>query len=667
MKITNLQCPSCGGKLVPMEKNPKIVVCEFCNSEFMLEEDQTINYHIHQYPEGPAPSAALGGRGKNTTREDSSVGPVLAVGMMLAFLVVAIGGGIFAGSLHQGNSGRSSTASVRAEAGDRYSKESLLAEEEKEDEEGARAGSSPLYEAIAEGIFGKDLARITEEDLEKVTYLKISRGSDTVDVEYGFGDPYGDGFQTESMTLEPLTWSGDSLGFFTGLQKVDMEYAGGLGSLKSLTQLKGLSCTGLELAQIEELLSSPEQIVELSLKRPESLEGIGAFFNLESLTVEDIKAPDLKQLVPLKKLVSLTVVEDVDYDPFAGSDASRTLTDYSALSVLTNLESLSIESPALREFSFLKSLTNLTSLSLCDTEAISVEPVGELTQLKSLSLVDNDSVKDYSPVSGLTGLTSLTLNKGTGQEDPDLSGLVSLEKLDMNGFLSISFLRNMGNLKELILHGCNIDEIGALSGLTGLERLTCYSVWTYAVPLKHVDFIDNMPNLKFLDFCGISQGSGWGGYQRNTEILGDISNVFNHQGLEELYLNNCMFELAFGNLRENPTLRVLEMREVGLKENFYVETYNGMTDLWYDDVALDGHTDFLANYPNLEKLYLDGNQLTDIGFAASLKNLTHLGLNNNYVTELSPLNQAESLKYLDIRSNPISSTIETDEKVQILR
>lgn len=164
-----------------------------------------------------------------------------------------------------------------------------------------------------------------------------------------------------------------------------------------------------------------------------------------------------------------------------------------------------------------------------------------------------------------------------------------------------------------------------------------------------------MTNLKYLDFCGKNSEDNWGSFQNNMEILGDISNVFTHQGLEELYVNGCMFEINFGNLRENPSLKVLEMKDVSLKENFYVQSSGGMTDIWYDDVALDGHTDFLTYFPGLEQLYLDGNQLTNISFAASLQNLTHLGINNNYVTDLAPLNQVGSLRFLDVRQNPVGS------------
>ena len=655
MKITNLKCPSCGGKLEPMENNPKIVVCEYCSSQFVLEEDQTINYHIHQYP-GQQP---LGAPNISSRKENSWKVAAAALGACMAvFLVV----GILTGLMEKSGAEKatfSPSVSVGYEADSEAKKEDSR-------EQGDEV-MSPLCLSMVEAMFGKSGDRVTEEELGSVTYLNLTVGQESCTLEYSFGDPFGDGeFDTAVVTLTPQQWDGQNLALFSGLQKLDISHLREYGDLKELEHLKGLVCSGLDLTQVEELVVSPGQLTELSVEGLESLEGIGVFENLEILTLEDVKSPDLKQLTPLKNLRSLTIRED-DSEPLFGEEQPRTLTDYSALSVITSLEELEVESSLVREFSFLKPLSNLTRLSLADTDAISLEPVGELSGLAALSLVDNNSIQDYSPLSRLTGLTSLTLDKSTSQDDPDLSGLTGLNELDMSGFISISFLRNMGNLRHLSIHGCNVDEIGALSGLSGLESLACYGVWTYGVPLKDVKFIDQMPNLKVLDFSGISEGGVWGGYQRNTEILGDISNVFNHQGLEELYLNNCMFEIDFDNLVENPSLKILEMREVNLKENFYVRSQGGMTDLWYDDVALDGHTDFLTKYPGLTRLYLDGNQLTGISFAASLKNLTHLGIRNNYVTELSPLDQAESLEFLDIRENPISGTVASDGKVEILR
>lgn len=661
MKITNLKCPSCGGKLEPMENNPKIVVCEYCSSQFMLEEDQTVNYHIHQY-QGAQPQGTIRSNSQSDSSGKAAAGAAVAVVCAAAFM----GMGIFAGTMDKGGDRETAPAYGKPGTYTAYPAVSGV-EGTKEEAEAGILTPSPLYESMVETMFGKSADRVTAEELGSVKYLNLTYGRESCTVEYSFKDPYeGGDFDTVTANLTPGEWTGDNFAYFTGLKKLDISNCYDYGELQSLEQLQGLVCTGLDLSQVESLVPDPGQLKELSAGRLESLEGISAFENLEILTLEDVFSPDFKQLVPLKQLKAL-YIEEKDTDSLLNPQQEKTLTDYGALSVLTGLERLEVESSSLREFSFLKPLANLTRLALRDTDAISLGPVGELTGLTSLELADNRSIQDYSAIGSLTGLTDLTLDKDTSQEDPDLSGLTGLKSLDMSGFMSVSFLRNMGNLKELSIHGCNVDEINALSGLAGLESLSCYSVWTYGVPLTDVNFIDNMPNLRILDFSGISREGMWGGYQRNTEILGDISNVFNHPGLEELYLNNCMFEIRFDRLTNNPSLRVLEMREIALKENFYVRTSAGMTDLWYDDVILDGHTEFLTNYPGLEKLYLDGNQLTNVAFASSLKNLTHLGIKNNYVTELSPLNQAENLEFLDIRENPVNSTIETDEKTVILK
>lgn len=303
-------------------------------------------------------------------------------------------------------------------------------------EEGGSGQAQPhssLYEAFAEAVFAKDADTVTEEELARIKYLRVSTGSEGAAVEYSFDSPY------ESDAFEPET-----------------------------LKLKGLVCRGMTPEEAAGKIPVPERLLEFSLDRPESLDGIDAFSGLEILSVEGISASDLKQLVSLGKLRSLSLEE---------SSPEQALTDYSALSVLT-----------------------------------------------------------------------------------------------------------------------------------GLEELTFYSNWTYAVPLRNVKFLDGMTNLRQVDFSGGSDGDGWGAYQFYTDILGDISNVFNHPGLEELILNNCSFEIDFGRLTENPSLRRLEMKEVSLEENFHVESYNGMTDIWYDGVSLDEHRDFLICYPGLRELYLDGNQ-----------------------------------------------------------
>ena len=270
-------------------------------------------------------------------------------------------------------------------------------------------------------------------------------------------------------------------------------------------------------------------------------------------------------------------------------------------------------------------------------------------------------------MSRLTGLTELYIDKMTSQPDPDLSGLGSLESLEISGFMSVSGLSGLTGIRELSIHDCNVDGVKALSTLSGVERLTFYSVWNSDYKIKNMDFLEGMPNLKVADFYGNLDGSGWSGYQYLLEVYGDVSAVFNHPGLEELYVHNGMFEIDFNRIQENPTLRVLGMNNMDLHENFYVEGYDGFYNIWYDDVKLNEHMDFLENFPNLEELYLAGNELTDLEFTVSLPKLSRLYVSDNYITDLSPLTRAENLIYLDIRENPAKDPGWSDRDLEIVR
>ncbi len=649
MNITSLECPSCGGKLKPMKGNPQIMVCEYCGKQCMVDNNVTVNYHIHQ----PSSAQTMGTTGNNGKNSSLSSGFIIAGSLLMCILLVIIGN---LQSTTKKSSYSPSTYTMPAE---------LTAEIEEEE---LPSEYSDLFSSFVETLFKKEASLVTESDLRKIKYICIDVDTDSSTIEYSFQSPYEDtSFQTETMVLESLQWSSVDFSALKGLEKIDLTYLGiEKVPFEDLTELKGISCRDVAPEYIAELLPFPEQILELSLDDPGSINGLSAFENIEILSLESLYTPDLKQLVPLKHLKSLSIQEDEE-DSFSDSEDTSSWTDYSPLSALTGLEKLALSSSSIRDFGFLKPLVNLADLSIAETESISLEPLRDMVQLTVLNLTDNNSLQDYTVLEDLINLRTLVLDKSTSQPDPDLSSLRQLEYLDICGFMSVSFLNGMDNLKQLFIHSCNLDEISFVSGLTGLESFTCYSVWTYAVPLTDVRFIDAMPNLKTLDFSGNNGSDEWDFYRHQTEIYGDISNVFNHPGLEKLVLNSCQFAIDFDKLIENPTLKHLEMKEISLKENFYVECYNGMMDIWYDDVSLNENLDFLTKYPALEVLRLDKNQITEIQFASSLSNLKRLSLNDNYITELTPLNQLEYLEFLDIRKNPITTTMEADDSIQILK
>lgn len=466
-----------------------------------------------------------------------------------------------------------------------------------------------------------------------------------------------------------MDWEPQDAAAFTGLVKLDL--GSGLSrvrTLKGLKELKGITAGNVEISGIKDMLDDPAQITELQLKGITSMEGIASFENLERLTVRDYPDTNLKQLVPLKSLNYLSLEDTVDSDSIISTDKDKIrVKDYSAISVMGGLKSLYLNSDIIKDIGFIKGLPALEDLTLEDTAVISLASLSEVPALRSLTLLGNNKVQDFGPVGTAPGLTSLSIDKMTSQPDPDLSSLSGLERLEIKGFMSISSIRGLSSLKELSIHNCNVDQADALSSLTGVERLTFYSVWNSQGNLRNLDFLKGMTGLKYADFTGNLDGTGWSGYNYLVEVYGDVSSIFNHQGLEELYLDNGKFEINFDKIKENPSLRVLGLRNMELHKNYYVESYGGMTSVWYDDVKLGEHMDILSRFPNLEELYLDSNELADLNFAAGLKNLKRLSLKDNYITDLAPLKQAEFLEYLDIRDNPVGEVGDVGNGVEILQ
>ena len=659
MKMVEIKCPSCGGKLKVEDSQTKLITCEYCGSQFLLDDEKVqhiTNYNIYQ----TTPSGKDQGNGAKI-----ALGAGLAcAGVLLAAFILSSGSGSSSGP----QTAPPSIPAYTRPAG-YVGKEGEAGEEVREGETAPKA-DSPLFHAMTWEMFQKEPSEISPEDLAGVRYLKVETSLETDRVWYSFDDPYSEKEPVvQTASFGSMDWEPQDAAAFTGLVKLDL--GSGLSrvrTLKGLKELKGITAGNVEISGIKDMLDDPAQITELQLKGITSMEGIASFENLERLTVRDYPDTNLKQLVPLKRLNNLSLEDTVDSDSIISTDKDKIrVKDYSAISVMGGLKSLYLNSDIIKDIGFIKGLPALEDLTLEDTAVISLASLSEMPALRSLTLLGNNKVQDFGPVGTATGLTSLSIDKMTSQPDPDLSSLSGLERLEIKGFMSISSIRGLSSLKELSIHNCNVDQADALSSLTGVERLTFYSVWNSQGNLRNLDFLKGMTGLKYADFTGNLDGTGWSGYNYLVEVYGDVSSIFNHQGLEELYLDNGKFEINFDKIKENPGLRVLSLRNMELHKNSYVESYGGMTSVWYDDVKLGEHMDILSRFPNLEELYLDSNELADLNFAAGLKNLKRLSLKDNYITDLAPLKQAEFLEYLDIRDNPVGEVGDVGNGVEILQ
>lgn len=659
MKMVEIKCPSCGGKLKVEDSQTKLITCEYCGSQFLLDDEKVqhiTNYNIYQ----TTPSGKDQGNGAKI-----ALGAGLAcAGVLLAAFILSSGSGSSSGP-------RTAPPSIPAytRPAGYLGKEGEAGEEVREEETAPKA-DSPLFHAMTWEMFQKEPSEISPEDLAGVRYLKVETSLETDRVWYSFDDPYSEKEPVvQTASFGAMDWEPQDAAAFTGLVKLDL--GSGLSrvrTLKGLKELKGITAGNVEISGIKDMLDDPAQITELQLKGITSMEGIASFENLERLTVRDYPDTNLKQLVPLKSLNYLSLEDTVDSDSIISTDKDKIrVKDYSAISVMCGLKSLYLNSDIIKDIGFIKGLPALEDLTLEDTAVISLASLSEVPALRSLTLLGNNKVQDFGPVGTAPGLTSLSIDKMTSQPDPDLSSLSGLERLEIKGFMSISSIRGLSSLKELSIHNCNVDQADALSSLTGVERLTFYSVWNSQGNLRNLDFLKGMTGLKYADFTGNLDGTGWSGYNYLVEVHGDVSSIFNHQGLEELYLDNGKFEINFDKIKENPSLRVLGLRNMELHKNYYVESYGGMTSVWYDDVKLGEHMDILSRFPNLEELYLDSNELADLNFAAGLKNLKRLSLKDNYITDLAPLKQAEFLEYLDIRDNPVGEVGDVGNGVEILQ
>lgn len=308
------------------------------------------------------------------------------------------------------------------------------------------------------------------------------------------------------------------------------------------------------------------------------------------------------------------------------------------LSKIPYLQNLVIHDHKLDNLQFLSALSFLRELDLsgCRFDANQVSVIAALPSLQKLILnncalstiagmetalnlthldLGNNTVRNLTPLSGLSGLKEINLEHNAVTELTSLSGLANLEKLDVsyNALVSLSPLAE--NTKLTWLNATN-NDIRALSGIEKLSALTYLAVSSNA--LTDISPAAQCANLVELHVA------------KNS--LTEISAVASLLKLETLdFANNQVAALpAFA---DDASLRTID------------GSYNAITSLAP-----------LKNQQNLSHVFMDYNQITDVGVLENCYNLTLVNVYGNAVTGVEKLTAHDII----VNYDPTAATTEDE-------
>ena len=215
----------------------------------------------------------------------------------------------------------------------------------------------------------------------------------------------------------------------------------------------------------------------------------------------EIYEKDMEQL----ESFAIRGFDEETFEPFEGDQQIKSLV---GLEKAINLKQLTISnnwedsSGSLRDISPLRGLTKLELLRLSHNDIIDISPLEGLTNLKHL-FISHNKIENIDAVRNLTNLESLDLARNKGSKR--ISDITPIE--------------NLTKLKLLGLSDANVPDISVLKNLVHLETFMSNSS-----KIKDISVLKNAKNLQIL-------------YLDNNQIS-DVSVVKDLVKLKELYLRH---------------------------------------------------------------------------------------------------------------------------------
>ena len=164
--------------------------------------------------------------------------------------------------------------------------------------------------------------------------------------------------------------------------------------------------------------------------------------------------------------------KNANISDLTGLESATNLTELFLGDEYVEAEDRWLNSNSVKDLSPLAGLTSLIRLGLRKNNISDISAVAGLTNLILLDL-NNNNISDISALEGLTNLTWLNLWYNTISDISALEGLTSLKALSLGGntISDISMLAGLTQLERLELWGNNTTDISSVAGLTNLTSL----------------------------------------------------------------------------------------------------------------------------------------------------------------------------------------------------
>lgn len=295
-------------------------------------------------------------------------------------------------------------------------------------------------------------------------------------------------------------------------------------------------------------------------------------------------------------------------------------------------------------------LPNLESLTLIDAFIVRDEliEVTSLPKLTKLSLDNSELVRGVDSLLAMNGrLKILDLRYTSEEEAKDGSG--------RSMPYSITAIKHLTSLEELVLSRANVTDHNAIRSLTGLK-----SLYLNGLGLTDLEFLTDLKALTalYIHETGISDITPIS----SLSELREFSAVTNKIQVADALSN--LRNLTFINLAENPvsdfkfldtlpSLTGLNVTATGITDLAPIARFeNQMTFLSTGRNPSVRNKKVIGKLKKLTYLWMADSELENVDYLSDLSDLEYLILKNNKLKSVDSLGRLKKLKELHLQNNP---------------